>query len=167
MANVLTGIRIICGLLILVFPAFSGWYYLFYLLGGITDAVDGTVARKLGLESDFGSKFDTAADFIFAVSVFAKIVCSLYIPVWLIICIAVIAALKLFNVIAGYIKYKKIVTVHSLLNKICGAAVFLVALFVGTDFAWQARFSGIILCCALAFAAAIAECSAILKSGDK
>ena len=48
MANILTGIRILCGLLILCFPAFSEWYYCFYLLGGFSDAIDGIVARKTG-----------------------------------------------------------------------------------------------------------------------
>ena len=46
MANALTGIRILCGIIILRFPAFSGCFFLFYLLGGFTDAIDGTVARK-------------------------------------------------------------------------------------------------------------------------
>ena len=80
MANVLTGMRIICGLLILCFPAFSGWYYCFYLIGGFTDAIDGTIARKMGTASDFGSKFDTVADFIFAVAVVIRIMQALTVP---------------------------------------------------------------------------------------
>ena len=64
MANILTAIRIICALLILIFPAFSTWFYLFYLLGGITDAVDGTVARKSGNATAWGAKFDTIADIL-------------------------------------------------------------------------------------------------------
>ena len=94
MANVLTGIRILCGILMLSFPAFSGWYYCFYLIGGFTDAIDGTVARKMGTASDFGSKFDTVADFIFTLVVAIKIVHALYIPAWLLIWIAIIALIK-------------------------------------------------------------------------
>ena len=81
MANLLTGIRILCGLLILCFPTFSKWYYSFYLIGGFTDAIDGTVARKTGSASDFGSKFDTVADFIFAAAVIIKIIRALHVPV--------------------------------------------------------------------------------------
>ena len=62
MADILTFLRIICALLILIFPAFSKWYYLFYLFGGITDAVDGVVARRLGNATAWGAKFDTVAD---------------------------------------------------------------------------------------------------------
>ena len=48
MANILTAIRIVCGLLITVLPAFTGWFYCFYLFGGFTDAIDETVARRQG-----------------------------------------------------------------------------------------------------------------------
>ena len=46
MANALTFFRIICGLILLIFTAFSPGFYVFYLLGGFTDMIDGTVARK-------------------------------------------------------------------------------------------------------------------------
>ena len=136
MANILTEIRIICGLLILVFPAFSGWYYALYILGGITDAIDGTIARKLGKESDFGAKFDTAADFIFVISVVIKLVSALYVPVWLIIWIAIIIVIKIVNIVAGFVKYGEMVTVHSYFNKVCGFIAFLPPLFIGGDYAW-------------------------------
>lgn len=34
-ADLITGIRILCGILILFVPAFSGWFYVLYLLGGL------------------------------------------------------------------------------------------------------------------------------------
>ena len=45
MANILTSIRILCGVLLLRFPAFSGAFCALYLLGGLTDALDGAGAR--------------------------------------------------------------------------------------------------------------------------
>ena len=162
MANVLTGIRILCGLLILCFPAFSGWFYCFYLIGGLTDAIDGTVARKMGTASDFGSGFDTAADFIFTVTALVKIIYALYIPVWLIIWIAIIALTKIGCHLAGYIKYHEFKTVHSALNKICGGLAFTVPLFIGWDCAWQAKALAVIVTCILTSIAAIAEGMTIL-----
>lgn len=166
MANVLTGIRILCGLLILCFPAFSGWYYCFYLIGGFTDAIDGTVARKMGTASDFGSKFDTIADFIFTLAVVIKIVRALYFPVWLIIWIAVIALIKIGCHLAGYIKYHEFKTVHSALNKVCGGAAFVVPLFIGGDYAWQAKFIVLIVICILTSIAAIAEGMKIIRNNQ-
>ncbi len=68
MANLLTALRIVCGILILACPVFSVWYYALYLLAGLTDAIDGTVARKLGESSAFGARFDTFADIVFALA---------------------------------------------------------------------------------------------------
>lgn len=167
MANVLTGIRILCGLLILCFPAFSGWYYCFYLIGGLSDAIDGTVARKMGTASDFGSKFDTVADFIFTAAVVIKIIYALYIPVWLIIWISIIALIKIGCHLAGYIKYHEFKTVHSVLNKICGGIVFIVPLFIGGDYAWQAKAVAVIIICILTSIATIAEGMTILGNKQK
>ena len=163
MANVLTGIRILCGLLMLCFPAFSGWFYCFYLIGGFTDAIDGAVARKTGTASAFGSKFDTIADFVFTLAVVIKIVSALYIPVWLIIWIAIIALIKIGCHIAGYIKYHEFKTVHSALNKVCGGIVFITPLFIGGDYAWQAKLIVVIVICILALVAAIVESITILN----
>ena len=167
MANVLTGIRILCGLLILCFPAFSGWFYCLYLIGGFTDAIDGTVARKTGTASEFGSKFDTAADFVFTVAVILKIIHSLYVPVWLIIWIAIIALIKIGCHLAGYIKYHEFKTVHSVLNKVCGGVAFVVPLFIGTNYAWQAKLIVVIVICILTSIAAIAEGMTILGNKQK
>lgn len=163
MANVLTGIRILCGIIMLCFPAFSGWFYCFYLIGGFTDAIDGAVARKTGTASAFGSKFDTIADFVFTLVVVIKIVSALYIPVWLIIWIAIIALIKIGCHIAGYIKYHEFKTVHSALNKVCGGIVFIAPLFIGGDYAWQAKLIVVIVICILASVAAIAEGITILN----
>ena len=37
------------------------------MVAGISDMIDGTIARKLGTSSKFGEKLDTVADFVFAV----------------------------------------------------------------------------------------------------
>ena len=47
-ANLVAGSRIVFALIMLYFPVFSPWFYGCYLMAGITDMVDGTIARKLG-----------------------------------------------------------------------------------------------------------------------
>ena len=162
-ADLITGIRILCGILILFVPAFSGWFYALYLLGGLSDAVDGTVARKLGQASDFGAKLDTIADFIFAIAVFARIAGTVQIPAWLIVWAVLIIVIKIMNVIAGLLKHRKFVTVHSTLNKVCGGIIFLLPLILGGNFAWQAKVVAAVSACLLATAAAIAESIVIMN----
>lgn len=63
MANVITSLRIIGSMALLLYPALSTSFYALYIATGITDMIDGTVARKTNTVSEFGSKLDTVADF--------------------------------------------------------------------------------------------------------
>lgn len=157
MANILTFIRIICGLLILVIPAFSKWYYILYLLGWFTDAIDGTVARKTGKATEKGAKFDTVADIIFVLSVVVKLVCNLSVPIWLIIWIVIIAVVKITGVLVGFLRHHRFIAVHSVLNKICGILVFFPPLFVGGPYPASVKIAGLIIVCLFAGIAACIE----------
>ena len=64
-ANAVTLSRIVFAGLVLYSDTFSVQFYIFYLLGAFTDMIDGTIARKLNTRSSFGSKLDSAADFVF------------------------------------------------------------------------------------------------------
>ena len=64
-ANILTSCRILGSVLLLFIPAFSLGFYIIYFFCGLSDMLDGTIARKTNTVSSFGSKLDTAADFVF------------------------------------------------------------------------------------------------------
>lgn len=102
MANIITGCRILCSVLLFFFPAFSPQFYALYLISGFTDMIDGTVARKANIDSKFGSKLDMIADFIFIVACLVKLLPVLNIPTWLWIWIVTIAVIKIINVILNY-----------------------------------------------------------------
>lgn len=157
MANVLTGIRVLCGVMLLFFPAFSPTFFLLYLLGGLTDALDGTVARRQGKATDSGAKFDTAADMIFAAAAGIRMIGNIEVPLWLLIWAGLIALLKAVNLLMGLIAYHRFISVHSPLNKICGVIVFSIPLLMGCDPARQAADYVIAAACVIATAAAIQE----------
>lgn len=50
MANAITVSRIILSLMMVFTSTFSGMFYAFYLLAGLTDMTDGYIARKTGKE---------------------------------------------------------------------------------------------------------------------
>lgn len=54
-ANFVTGIRILGSLLLLFVPVFSSPFYAIYLICGLSDMVDGTIARKTNSASPFGA----------------------------------------------------------------------------------------------------------------
>jgi len=53
-ANIITGSRIVFSIALLFFPPLSSAFYVLYAAAGLTDMIDGTVARKTNTVSDFG-----------------------------------------------------------------------------------------------------------------
>ena len=130
MANIITGIRILCSIALLAVPACSAFFYALYLTAGVSDMIDGTVARKTGKASEFGSQFDSTADLIFVTVCLIKLIPVLHIERWLCIWIVLIAVIKAVNSLYGLKKYKRLVFVHSVLNKITGASAFVLPLTI-------------------------------------
>ena len=124
-ANIITGSRIVLSLPLLLMPLTAAWFYVLYLLCGFTDMVDGTVARRMGGASEFGARLDTVSDFVFMTVALIKFVPHLHIRVWLWIWIGVIAVIKLGNAAWGFVRTKKLVSPHTVLNKITGLLLFL------------------------------------------
>ena len=128
MANIITGFRIICSIALLFCPVFSTAFYALYIAAGVSDMIDGTIARKTGTASEFGSKLDTAADFVLVIVCLIKLIPVLDIPPWLLIWIAVIALIKVINIISGYVMRKELVVLHTVMNKVTGILLFVLPL---------------------------------------
>lgn len=153
MANVLTGMRIVCSILLLFCPALSSSFFIFYITAGITDMVDGTVARKTNTVSEFGSKFDTIADFIFVMVSFIKLFPVLDIDAWVYVWVALIAGIKVSSIVFCFIRLRKLAAVHSILNKVVGVLLFVMPLTLTfVEFHYSAVFV-----CSVATVAAIRE----------
>ena len=130
MANIITGSRILTSIALLFFPTFSPAFYALYLAGGITDMIDGTVARKTGNVSEFGAKLDSIADIVFAVACLIKLLPVIIIPKWLYIWIGIIALIRIINIVSGFIMQKRFVMLHTIMNKITGLMLFILPLTV-------------------------------------
>ena len=150
MANIITICRIILSVFMLLFSAFSPTFYGLYILAGFTDMIDGAIARKSNTVSEFGSKLDTIADFIFVVVCMIKLLPILNIPLFIWILICTVAVIKVVNVILGYAVYKEFVAMHTLMNKITGLLLFLLPLTLNFI---ELKYSGSIVCVVAAFAA--------------
>ena len=127
-ANIITFCRILGSIGLLFCPVFSDRFYVLYLFCGLTDMVDGTIARKTGAVSSFGSMLDTVADFLFMIVSFVKLVPVIRIPVWIWVWAAVIAAVKLVNLVWGFTQTKQIPALHTIANKATGLCLFLLPL---------------------------------------
>ncbi len=112
--------------------------------------IDGTVARKTGTANDFGSKFDSTADLIFVAVCLIKLIPLLIIEKWLLICIVFITVIKVINILFIIKRFKKIIFLHTIFNKITGLLTFVLPLtFSFLDF----RYTSIVVCTIAAIAA--------------
>lgn len=124
-ANIITASRIVFSAALLCCPVFSPMFYIMYLAAGITDMIDGTVARKTNTVSKFGERLDSAADMMFVLVCFIKLIPVLDIPLWLYIWIAVIVLIRIVNIISGFVIQKRFVILHTTMNKLTGMLLFI------------------------------------------
>lgn len=124
----ITGIRIVCSIVLLFCPVFSPAFYSLYITAGVSDMLDGAVSRKMGTVSEFGSKFDTAADSVLVVVCLIKLIPAIHVPAWFVIWIIVIAVIKAINLISGYVIRKEMAACHTVMNKVTGILLFVLPL---------------------------------------
>lgn len=150
MANFITSLRIICSIALLFCSALSPAFYALYIVAGFTDMIDGAVARKTNTVSEFGSRLDTVADFVFVVICLIKLIPVLNITTLIYVWVVIIAFIKVSNVVSGYIVQKKFVAVHTVMNKVTGALLFIFPLTVSII---DLKYSVIVVCLIATFAA--------------
>ena len=112
--------------------------------------IDGTIARKLGTDGEFGEKLDTLADIVFVVAAAYKILPVMEISNSIWIWIGVIALIKIINIISGFVVAKQFVSVYTVANKITGLLVFLLPLTMAVV---ELRYSALVVCVVATFAA--------------
>lgn len=110
--NILTILRFLFIPIILYF-IFVGNYilgFIFFTISGITDILDGFIARKYNLISNFGKLMDPLADKLTQISVLSSLVIVDIIPVWI---LAIVVLKELIMVIGASFLYGKDVVVYS------------------------------------------------------
>lgn len=112
--------------------------------------IDGRIARKTNTVSEFGSKIDTAADFIFFIVCLIKLLPMLEMPMWLWLWFAIIAIVKICNVLSGVFLQKKLLVEHTIMNKVTGLLLFVLPLTLAII---KLKYSAILVCATATFAA--------------
>lgn len=149
-ANIITGFRVLASMALLFCPVFSPAFYTLYLIAGLSDMIDGTIARRTNSASEFGARFDTLADTVFVVVCLIKLLPAISMQTGLCVWIAAIALIKVINIVSGYIVQKKYVAVHSMMNKATGVLLFLLPLTLSFI---PLKYSAILVCAVATFAA--------------
>ncbi len=125
-ANLITLIRIFGAIALIMLEPLSLPFFIVYGVCGLSDAFDGLVARKLGVQSSFGSALDSLSDLLFYGVMAAKLFPTfqrLLLPYqWVII--AVPTALHFIAYIICAIKFSRFSAIHTYANKALGLLVY-------------------------------------------
>ena len=122
---IITALRIV-GSIGLLFCNIAGWqFWTLYVFCGISDMIDGWLARRLHVESKIGSVLDSIADLSFIACCVIQLLPILSIPSWLWIWSGIIIIVKIVNQISSLIIIKKFCFPHTIANKLTGFLLFL------------------------------------------
>lgn len=126
LANCISFARIVLALVLLLVKPLSITFILIYLACGISDVLDGYIARKTDTVSVLGSKLDSVADLIMVSVVIVllyplvKSVMQIEIVVW----VVVIGIIRSLSILVVLVKFKTFEILHTYGNKITGLLLF-------------------------------------------
>ncbi len=160
--NIITSLRIVGGTLLIFTEPLTLAFFIIYTLSGISDALDGWIARKLGAMSRLGSVLDSIADLLFYTVMLFKIAPLLFekLPSGVWIAVASVLLVRIATYILAAFKYHRFASLHTYLNKLTGVAMFTVPYFIKLPV-------GKVVCiivCSIAAAAAVEELLIHIKS---
>ena len=132
--NILSATRIALCLPLLLVDAMTVPFWALYVIAGTTDMLDGFLARRWGVESKFGARLDSLADFVFVLAVGYKLFPWLKLPAALWMIIGLIALVKIVNAISAYVVKSRIAFLHTKANKLTGFLLFIGMMTIGQSY---------------------------------
>ena len=132
--NLLSTSRIALCLPLLLVDAMTMPFWTLYVIAGLTDMLDGFLARRWDVESKFGARLDSLADFVFVLVVGYKLFPWLKLPTTLWMIIGLIALIKIVNAISSFVVKHRIEYLHTKANKLTGFLLFVGMVTIGQPY---------------------------------
>ena len=121
--------RIVCSVFIMFTKPFSLLFWILYIVCGISDILDGFIARSMKQESEFGAKLDSIADIIFISSVTIVLIPIIKIHYFVWICVVVVIFIRTLSYLIGLKKFSTFTSLHTYANKLTGLLLFITPVF--------------------------------------
>lgn len=163
-ADTVTSMRMVATLFLIFVPLRSIWFLAIYTFAGLTDVLDGWLARRSEKASEFGARLDSISDLLFYSVLLIRLFPVLYqtLPGKIWYAVAGIVLVRLAAYATAAVKYHRFASLHTWLNKLTGVAVFLLpyALLTSSSvvYSWAV--------CILAFTASMEELAIHLLQAD-
>lgn len=135
--NCITLFRIAGTLGLLATRPLSPAFFVVYTLCGVSDALDGWLARRLHVASELGAKLDSTADLLFYFVMLMKLMktlCAL-LP-WQFWCaLGAVVLLRLAAYAVAAVRFHRFAALHTIPNKLTGLLVFALPYLLRLPFA--------------------------------
>ena len=125
LANILSGSRLLLAPCLLAAEPFSPTFWVIYVYCGVSDMLDGSIARHSGSVSKRGALLDSLADLALALVCCIKLLPLLKLKSWIWLWLGLILLIKLSNLISGLICHRRLLFLHTPANKLIGLLIFL------------------------------------------
>ena len=122
--NIITTLRFLGAACLLLCNPAGAAFWVIYGLCGISDMVDGYLARRLHAESKTGAVLDSVADICFVVCCCWKLLPVLELPHWLWSWAGIIVIIKVINKVSALMMHGKCSFPHTIANKMTGFLLF-------------------------------------------
>ena len=123
--NIITLLRIAGSIGLLLCDVMGVAYWIIYGLCGISDIVDGWLARRLKCVTKTGALLDSLADICFVACCVWKLLPILELPQWLWPWAGVIVLIKVVNQLSALVMYRHCYFPHTAANKATGFLLFI------------------------------------------
>ena len=136
-ANYITCIRIIGALVMVWLEPLSTEFLVVYSLCGVSDALDGFIARTTNTTTKLGTILDSVADLIFYSVMLFCVFPTLWaiLPKWVWALTVSVLVIRLGSYVITAIKYRRFASQHTYFNKATGLSLFLVPYMLKTPIA--------------------------------
>ena len=117
--------RLVLAMVLLLTEPLSLSFMLIVLVCGLTDVLDGLIARRFDARSEYGHIIDSIADITLVVILLYCVITEVNWEGWMVAWIAAIAAVRIIAFVIGSGRYGRPAFVHTYLNKTAGILLFL------------------------------------------
>lgn len=126
--NILSYARIAGTIWLILMKPLTPLFLTIYTITGVTDILDGAIARKYGTTSEKGAKLDSIADLLFYTLILIRIFPVMWVTlpkkIWIMVGAILLVRFVSYGTAAK--KYHRFASLHTYLNKVTGLMVFLV-----------------------------------------
>jgi cardiolipin synthase len=117
--------------------------FILFLVAGVSDGVDGFIAKRFNQETELGAYLDPLADKALLVSIYVALGVLEYLPSWLVILVVSRDVLIIGAVMLSWIMGRPVEMAPVMTSKVNTTAQILLVVFVLADLAFDLQLNGL------------------------